>query len=171
MPENAKKNFMRKKTPHVYASCNDFWQKGPVRFIAHAVYSLEKFVPLGKEVQADGGSQSPKNHPDQVFWDRVKSIPTADLVRIDIDCTLMPCDKDLTSCLAVIPNKIYKLTNRHVTVRFYSHRDEGLGVNSVESKRFFEVETDMSFQELLKCYNDHRYWKWADVNAEQFRST
>jgi len=53
-------------------------------------------------------------------------------------------------------------------IRFFAHRNEGLGFNLMESKRYFDCRTGMNEGELLAAYNGHQYWKWANLTSTQF---
>ena len=69
------------------------------------------------------GHQPPHNHPDQLFWEQgcplgleervhascLKAAKKEQLVRIEIDCNIMPCGGTDKTCEVMVPDMIVKL--------------------------------------------------------------
>jgi hypothetical protein len=124
-------------------------------------YRYDYAIQLGDVQQANGGAQSAKNHPDQTFWIRVRKNSVREFARIDIDCSILPCDaNNVNSCLFVVPRKVQDLFLKDKQIRFYSHRNVGLGETVFRTKRFFEFSTALNAEDMRSKYNNHKFWKW-----------
>lgn len=162
----------RTKDTVLYPAVFDFYKNdGKVHYVAHAIMSNGKAVALGDEVDTSTGG-STKNHPDQKFWNET-TVPTlaklrekcgdrnATITRIEIDCTLMPCDGEWDGCTFVVPalvNRVYPST----PLRIFSHRDESVArPGSTSTKRYFECRSNDGNEALKRALKDHGGWGWT----------
>jgi hypothetical protein len=166
--------YNRPKQEPVYATTANFYDEGNVRYVAHAI-TANSAIPLGKVVQNERKeSVTELDHPDRLFWsgthpyslnDLIKANKirsAADLLRIEIDCTLMPCDAEWSGCLFKVPNEIkaygYPGT---LELRIFSHRSEGLAAKTGSTKRYITCKVDASREDLKKAYANNEDWSWA----------
>lgn len=61
-------------------------------------------------------------------------------VRIEIDCTLLPCSVGLHACLIQVPARIQALGIPNKPLRIFSHRNE-LAVRDYSDKRYFDCNS------------------------------
>jgi hypothetical protein len=158
----------------IYTTVGDWWQDVDVPYVAHAFLDNGVILRL-RNVLRLPANNSAASHPDQQYWrtitqngaSRVQSIwnivnPVRDnIIRIDIDCKLMPCATANTSCLYQVPafiNNLYGLNN--VPLRMFSHADENMG-GAGTSKRVVQCRSGVPGADLLAAYNDHDGWSWA----------
>ena len=158
--------LLRPALPLINNVMSDWWQNhAGVSFIAHAV-TATSVVPLGPEAQSGNGG-TPPNHPDQVFWKRLSANrpAAAAVLRIEVDCTLMPCDgkKGNGCCLYVVPQKIVAAGYPNKPVRFFSHRDEQMGATPLQNKRMFHCNSSDKHDALDAAYNTHENWFWSSM--------
>jgi hypothetical protein len=111
--------------------------------VAHAYTKDQTYVLIHAAIT--GTDNTPAKHPDQQYWKmpRVQQVlsPIAnDVVHIEIDCTLLPCAHDKSSCCLVEVPKLIKglLGGRDVPLVIYSHRKEiaDIGATPEEGARF-----------------------------------
>src|SRR5262249_31939218 len=125
-------------------------------------------------VNAGGLGGAPPNHPDQLFWITPNGVlipgitnvinargGVQQIQRIEIDCTLMPCNVGLNSCLVRVPQLIQNYGFNGIPLRIFSHRDEGMGGAGQSSKRMIMTTSNANAGALQAAYNAHTDWSWA----------
>jgi len=157
--------LLRPKHPLIYGTVWGWWTNlGGVSYIAHAV-TKANVVRLGAVQEGTGGK--PTNHPDQVFWRRAVNNPpaAATVLRIEIDCSLMPCDTGDDCCLYKVPQLIVGVGPGYdnMPLRIFSHRNEGMGPNELQNKRMFSCKSSDDKNALRAAYNQHQNWFWASL--------
>jgi len=160
-------SLIRPKHPTVYAACANFWQGGPVWFVAHIIRAGGGVTQIAGP-SADGAGHPATSHPDQRYWAAIDALDLAHAVRIEIDCTLMPCrEHGHNSCLYRVPRLIRDRGGAAIAVRFFSHRNENLGDSAVQrdNKRYFNCATGMDNDALGDAYDGHGHWTWAPMPA------
>lgn len=161
--------YRRTKNPTIYAAVNDFWNNaGGVNYIAHAVLSNGTVVNLGPETQGTGGTAI--NHPDQIYWrDNARRFAgiiggfgAATVARIEIDCSLMPCD-GLGGCTTSVPLLMTAAGFANTPIHVFSHRDENMGRHAAtpSSKRVIVSNTSDGADRQRAAYNAHDGWGWV----------
>jgi hypothetical protein len=158
--------LIRPKHPTIYAQCANFWQGGPVWFVAHIVY-VGGAVSTIAAASKDGSSHPATKHPDQKYWSGIASLNLTNAARIEFDCSLMPCrEHGNNSCLFVLPRMIANsYGGNNLALRFFAHRDEGLGSSTVQrdNKRYFDCHSGMNLTALGNAYDGHQQWTWAPM--------
>ncbi|HEY4293755.1 hypothetical protein [Luteibacter sp.] len=142
--------YKRPKQADLYGITSDFWQKGSVRYVAHAITNTGRAILLRKEQNpADGNIKLAKNHPDRKYWELGITRPgelglgnNERLARIEIDCSLMPCDGDDDGCVFTVPPGIEAWGyQKGLELRVFAHRNEGEGDNTDGSaRRYFRCK-------------------------------
>jgi hypothetical protein len=112
----------RGKIPAIYNLVQDWWQSGGgVKYIAWAITVGPTATPFRGVVNATGLGKAPPDHPDQRSWisdsknkiqfggiknliKKLGGVPQ--IKRIEIYCTLMPCNVGNDSCLLQVPERI-----------------------------------------------------------------
>ncbi|MDF3980460.1 hypothetical protein P3W24_00340 [Luteibacter sp. PPL201] len=162
----------RAKDKVIYPVVHDFYENdGKVHYIAHAIMSNGVAIKLGNESDNSTGG-STRSHPDQKFWSE-NTLPslaklrekcglgTATITRIEIDCTLMPCDGQWDGCTFVVPtlvNRVYPST----PLRIFSHRDEKVAQpGSTSTKRYFDCRSNDTNDALKTALGNHGGWGWT----------
>lgn len=124
--------FSRPRQEAVQSETSDFAKNtGAIEYVAHILLSRNRVLKIGKPVESSDSGAT--NHPDQKFWRGVrtkykdflaeKGIAEAEVLRVEIDCTLMPCEGS-NGCTTTVPKLMSDLGYGGVRVRVYSHRDE-----------------------------------------------
>lgn len=168
----------RPRLPALYNYVQDYNSGGNVRYVAHLIDRAGNATRLGDEKTGNGGI--PANHPDQVYWSdngaRINAafgnVQGGGISRIEIDCTLMPCDGQFTGCLFRVPHKIRDLINQlraqngnHVNANFitdnlplriFSHRPE-----NAPSQVIFCTLGDTNDQ-LITAMANKEEWMWVE---------
>lgn len=128
-------------------------------------------VRINAPTEGDGLGSNPTYHPDRQFWAqrnaltlerlREKSARNATIDRIEIDCTLMPCDSADNACLYTIPGQIPKEYG-NVELWIFSHRYQGMGnAKDGEAKRFIRCFVNSSKEALDEAMKANEGWDWA----------
>ena len=152
--------MVRPKQALLYQTVGNWWQNqqgGGVHYVAHAV-TAGNVVALGP-VRAEIGGGTPANHPDQQFWAHANQVhwpPAANVLRVEIDCSLMPCVKDQGACLFTVPNWLRNNYLANTPLRVFSHRNEGMGVNAGQNKRVILCNTGDANAALQAAFNAHQ---------------
>jgi hypothetical protein len=168
--------LIRPKHPVVYTAVSDWWRNtGGVRYIAHVVTQTQ-VIAFGPENTGTSGG-SPSNHPDQQFWQQNRAgaaFTAANKVRVEIDCSLMPCNTADTSCLYKVPQFLTQLGLTNVVMLVFSHRDENVGDAKMEkggmrdNKRVFRCNSaDTDKTALQAAYSSHEPWTWSSYTDHQ----
>jgi len=161
-------------TINIHTTVADWWQDVDVPYVAHAFLNNGVILRV-RDVLRLTANNSAASHPDQQYWraitqngaSRVQSVwnivnpVRANIIRIDIDCKLMPCATANTSCLYQVPafiNNLYGLNN--MPLRIFSHADENMGGGG-SSKRVVLCMSGATSGNLLTAYNNHDGWGWA----------
>ncbi len=173
----------RPKLPTIYNAVSGYDAGGSVTYIAHLVTRAGDAYHLGAETTGDGGS--PADHPDQQYWlanrARIKTALTnaaGSISRIEIDCTLMPCDGQYGGCLFQVPLAIkahltalktevgrgrFALLDAvildKIPLRIFSHRRENRA-----SQVIFCLVGD-GRQALIDAYAASEEWLWVEYRA------
>ncbi|WP_310622038.1 hypothetical protein [Flexibacterium corallicola] len=165
--------LFRPKINEVYETTAQWWgNQGQIQFIAHAITAdgATRLAPI-KAVGAGGGAG---NHPDQLYWrDNSAQITAAiarlgaRIIRIEIDCTLMPCTRGQNCCLYVVPQLVNQV-RPNTTIRFFSHRDENMARGNENSKRYFDCQSNDGHAALERAYNANRDWCWAPYDGRHY---
>ena len=163
--------LVRPKHPKIYPAVEGFWNNnGGVVYIAHVITKTDVF-PLGPVMASTGSSRAASAHPDQMYWSR--NLPAAALnapnkVRIEIDCSLLPCDSDNKSCLFRVPQLLTEAGFVDIPMLVFSHRDESVGSSRMEqggmrdNKRHFLCKSSTRDLQALKvAYAAHEAWTWS----------
>jgi hypothetical protein len=156
----------------------DWWQDVEISYVAHAFLRNGEIVRLRPKISARANN-SPASHPDQAYWrnldkNKARAVPAilnavdsirANVVRIEIDCKLMPCNERQTGCLYQVPAlmvKYYKLSG--IPLRIFSHADEhmgGSGTGHPSTKRVITCTTGDTEGALTIAYSNHDGWGWV----------
>ena len=170
----------RPKHPTIYPTVQDWYTNtGGVRYVAHAITAGTPPVARQLRTPQTGGAPgaSPASHPDQVYWSTSQYLDAAiqntitqaggvaAILRIEIDCSLMPCSTQNTSCLYQVPRLINRYGFTNVPLRIYSHRDEAMGGGNASSKRVIICRSGDNNTALLAAYNANTDWSWAPWNT------
>lgn len=159
----------RGKHPTIYGTVANWYDNiVGVSYIAHLILTDGTAVPfLNNAVQGNGNQNFPANHPDQQFWTgHQAAIQTVinnnyqNLLRIEIDCSLMPCTGG-GSCLMRVPALIQAFNHINgAAIRIFSHRDENMG-GAASSKRYVECVSTDGHAACTAAYNLHDGWGWV----------
>jgi hypothetical protein len=154
----------RLKVQPIYDTVGGWWEnKGGVYYVAHAILANGTIRQLYKPVSTEKGntSKSTSEHPDQKYWthremDKVLAEVAKDIVRIEIDCSLMPCDGQ-NGCLTTVPRLVGNLLkNREDTkLRIFSHRFE----TPTGNKEYFDTSVKASSH--LSDFKGRGTWTWT----------
>lgn len=173
----------RPRIPAVYQNVSGYNAGGVVTYMAHLIDQAGNAYELGDEEQGVGGN--PQNHPDQVYWNNNRnSIRNAlnaangSIERIEIDCTLQPCDGQFAGCLYQVPlkikahldalkatrgfNHLANIDTAKVPLRIFSHRVED---RDGTIKVIFCCVGD-SRPQLTAAYAARDAWLWVDYNNQ-----
>jgi hypothetical protein len=168
----------------LYATVSDFTKKGSVKYMAHLIDRNGVAYEIGSETSGTGGT--PSNHPDQQYWQGKSSklrnaltSANASISRIEIDCTLLPCDGKYNGCLYRVPYLIRELLTGlktekgkgrftlldtidpdKIPLRIFSHKPE-----NEPSKVIFCLVGD-SQQQLEAAYDSRDGWVWVPYRDE-----
>ena len=166
--------YRRPKQQTIYGTTQTFYKQGDVRYVAHAI-TANSAIALGKVQQnVRKENTTEEDHPDRIFWSgnhpssladllSAKSIRNAaDLVRIEIDCSLMPCDAEPSGCLFKVPKIIEGLGYpQGLPVYMFSHRDEDQASDGESTKRVIKCKLGDSADALRKAYAANEDWSWV----------
>ncbi len=161
----------------VYNTTADWYKNdGTIHYVAYAITERGGAVRIRPAEAGAAGSGSALNHPDQMYWkavssDRIKTIVTqhGKILRVEIDCTLMPCAAGPVCCLIQVPRRITAIGLPGTPLRIFSHRDENLGrrtqpglgvVGSGNSKRYFDCNSSDAEKTLSDKMAGHTGWSW-----------
>jgi hypothetical protein len=160
------KVLRRRKVAPIYDTANKWHENsGGVSYVAHAILSDGTIKQLANPTQTEKtDGSSTKGHPDQRFWanrkvdEALKPIVNK-LARIEVDCSLMPCDGQ-NGCLTVVPQLIaasLKIagTDKDVPLRIFSHRSETPGGD----KQYFDTSTKAGTK-VQSQFKDRGSWTW-----------
>lgn len=182
--------FLRPKHPGIYPAVWKYFEKSSeLPYIAHAIIAggpgaAPTVVRLREESTGTSGGSNPSNHPDQLYWatantkntnpmaipgianalsGKVVGNAAGNILRIEIDCPLLPCAQDKSkSCLYLVPKLIEKYYLTKVPLRIFSHRAENYANNPSESdKRVFNCNSGDNNTALEAAFNDHGDWSWT----------
>ena len=164
----------RTKRLDIYNTVGGFYQ-GPVQYAAHAILNDGTAILLRNPVQGQGNQNFPTHHPDQQYWANFVHITAqiggnaANIRRIEIDCSLMPCTV-AGGCLFRVPALIRDLYANErlndVALRIFSARCEipaaNLPAGDKSDHRYFDTRTATG-HDVQADYNNHRGWGWVDT--------
>lgn len=164
-------DITRPKNDLIQRATSDFQKNvGEIEYIAHLVLSRNRAFPIGKATQSSGSGAS--NHPDQVFWNKqakaLKDVLAkaeaidAEILRVEIDCTLMPCE-GTNGCTTTVPALMKGLGYTGLKVRVFSHRDErGAKEQNRGEKpsRYFDFVVGDRTNALEDARGDTGGWAW-----------
>jgi hypothetical protein len=164
----------RPKIATIYNAVQNWYQHGGgVNYIAHAIIAGPQAIQLRPATNAAGIGGSPGNHPDQLYWATPGGIliaaitnsiaaagGVAAILRIEIDCTLMPCNVALNSCLNRVPLLIQAYGFAGIPLRIFSHRDEGVAGAGESSKRVIQTNSAAAVPALATAYAANADWSW-----------
>ncbi len=163
----------RPKIAAIYGVADDWWQNvGAINYIAHAITAAGTAHPLGNAIAIAAGGGGAANHPDQVYWRNQNNAQIAAgvlaagggaaVVRIEIDCTLMPCANNQNACVYRVPALINgKPGLAGKPLRIFSHRNEGGPGQVGSSNRVFDCVAGAGNAALLAAFNANRGWGWV----------
>lgn len=167
--------LIRPKHPKIYPLVEQFWNNaGGVLYIAHVITKTDVFS-LGSVMASGGNNRAASSHPDQTYWAR--KLPMAALnakgrIRVEIDCSLLPCDSDNRSCLVKVPQLLTEAGFNDIPMLIFSHRDETVGSSPMQNggmrdnKRHFVCKSSTrSLDELKRAYGEHRPWTWSSATG------
>jgi hypothetical protein len=153
----------RPKQATIYALVGDLWENnGSIQYVAHAITAGGTATRLRDVIEGSG--KGPANHPDQLYWDSKRIAKVAGVQRIEIDCTLMPCDGEFDGCLFRVPALVAACGYANIPLRIFSHRDEGAGGGG-STKRYFLCNTGQKNAELKAAFAQHGGWGWTPWNG------
>jgi hypothetical protein len=159
----------RPKFQALYDRVKDWHESdGDIHYVAHAITTGPNRVVLIAAETAEGSGGSAGNHPDQKYWKTFKATSgalPARTIRIDIDCTLLPCDPAPQGCLYQVPILIRNAGIANMPLRIFSHRNEFPPKNAQSSKRYFECNSSDTNQTLLTQFKEHAGWGWVPWNG------
>jgi hypothetical protein len=179
MPVQRSKAASTQGNVNIYTLTQNWYQTTQVGYVAHAFLNNGGIVCLRPVVSA-AASNSPASHPDQSYWrvlvqNQAPQAVTAvtnsvnairpNIVRIDIDCKLMPCNGQYAGCLYQVPAfmaQYYGLNG--VPLRIFSHANENMGgggTGNTSSKRVIACTVGDANATLTNAYNNHDGWGWV----------
>lgn len=163
-------NYSRPKQP-IYAVTADYSKNtGAVEYIAHLILADSRVVAIGKAVAGSGSGAS--NHPDQKFWKEsakplrdvlAKPTPAAtarDIVRVEIDCTLLPCE-GTGGCTTAVSALMKAIGYDGLSVRVLSHRNESAPRTGYLPSRYYDFTVGARNEVLQAARVDTGGWSWA----------
>jgi hypothetical protein len=161
-------DFSRTKQP-IYAVTADYSKNtGAIEYIAHLILTNNRVVAIGKAV--DGSGSGATNHPDQKFWrDSAKALTDVlskaganarDIVRVEIDCTLLPCE-GTNGCTTTVPALMKSKGYDGLSVRVFSHRAESAPRTGVLPSRYYDFTVGARNDALQAARVDTGGWSWA----------
>jgi hypothetical protein len=168
--------FSRPKIAAIYNVVSNWHHHGGgVNYVAHAITAGPTAHRLRAVQNVGGLGGTPSNHPDQLYWATtpggltIAAITNAinaagglgAIVRIEIDCTLMPCNVAANCCLLRVPALIQNYGFGAVPLRIFSHRDEGVGGGGESSKRMIQTTATAAAGALNAAYNANTDWAWT----------
>lgn len=158
----------RPKLATIYNLVNEWWRNaGGVDFVAHAITAGPAAHLLAAVTHTDGNAGGqPYNHPDQAFW-RQNGIANAinnaggagAILRVEVDCSLMPCSAGNHCCLYLVPHAIQQILPGKA-IRMYSHRLE-IAQAGVHSKRLIRCNANDTRHVLDQAGINTEGWSWA----------
>ena len=174
----------RTKRADIYGVVGKFYGD-VVLYAAHAILNDGTAILLQPTAQGDGGT--PFNHPDQTYWRdngaRIRRLiepRAANIKRIEIDCTLLPCVQ-VSGCMTTVPNLIRQLSPAFadIALRIFSYRREitarNLPPGDKSDHRYFDTSTRVGTDQQA-AYNNNRGWGWVSTGfsdrqyAEDFQA-
>lgn len=163
-------DYSRPKQP-IYAVTADFSKNtGAIEYIAHLILTNNRVVAIGKAIQGSGSGAS--NHPDQKFWSEsakildvvlAKPTPVAtarDIVRVEIDCTLLPCE-GTKGCTTAVSTLMDRKGYKGLSVRVFSHRNESAPRTGYLPARYYDFTVGDRNELLQAARVDTGGWSWA----------
>ena len=163
-------NYSRPKQP-IYAVTADYSKNtGAVEYIAHLILADSRVVAIGNAVAGSGSGAS--NHPDQKFWKEsakplrdvlAKPTPAAtarDIVRVEIDCTLLPCE-GTGGCTTAVSALMKAIGYDGLSVRVFSHRNESAPRTGYLPSRYYDFTVGARNEVLQAARVDTGGWSWA----------
>lgn len=150
----------RPKIPAIYNQVQGWWNNGGnIQYRAHAIIAGPAAISLGNTLAIAAGG-GPAQHPDQQYWLNAVAAPHG-TIRIEIDCTLMPCGTEFNGCLFQVPRLMRQAGFANIDLRIFSHRDEGLGGNVSSSKRYIACNSSDNNGLLIEAMNEQDGWGWV----------
>lgn len=160
--------YHRPQIPAIYNTVWDWYnQAGAIHYVAHAILQGPTANQLAAPLAIGAGNGGPQNHPDQQYWIQNINITHnlqqivlgGNLIRVEIDCTLMPCNAAQVGCLFRVPHLIGV---NNVPLRIFSHRDErgGAQLYTETSKRYLDCNSSDTNQALQTAYDANNGWRW-----------
>ncbi|WP_374086957.1 hypothetical protein [Methylomicrobium lacus] len=160
----------RPKIAAIYNLTYNWWQNaGAINYVAHAITAAPAAFPLANSIAIAAGG-GPNQHPDQQYWqgNMAAAIAAAGgaaaIVRVEVDCTLMPCDGQFNGCLFRVPYLIRQAGLPNKPLRIFSHRDEGIG-GAGTSKRYFDCNSSDNNAALIAAHAANNGWSWTPWNG------
>lgn len=149
----------RPKIAAIYNQVNGWWNNaGAIQYIAHAITAGPNAANLGAAIAVAAGG-GPNQHPDQQYWQNAPAVIPG-ILRIEIDCTLMPCDGQFNGCLYRVPYLLRQAGFANIPLRIFSHRDENMGGNG-SSKRVIYCNSSDNNATLTDAMARHDDWGWV----------
>ncbi|WP_369928765.1 hypothetical protein [Xanthomonas sp. NCPPB 2632] len=163
-------DYLRPKQTSLYGEVADYTRNdGSIHYIAHLILSGGRVAVIGPV--AEGSGKGASNHPDQVFWRSPRCVLTevlrrasakpADIVRVEIDCTLMPCE-GTNGCTTTVPALMRTAGYDGLSVRVFSHRSEIAPSEGVKPARYYDFTVGARNTVLEAARADTGGWSWAD---------
>lgn len=144
---------------------------GSIEYIAHLILTNDRVIAIGKEV--DGSGSGASNHPDQKFWResaktltevlsraKPRAATAAEIVRVEIDCTLLPCE-GTNGCTTTVPALMKAAGYAGLAVRVFSHRSEMAPRKGVLPSRYYDFTVGDRNDALQRARVDTGGWSWA----------
>ena len=143
---------------------------GSIEYIAHLILTNNRVIAIGRAVEGSGSGAS--NHPDQQFWRSAKSpadvlarvkpkaATASDIVRVEIDCTLLPCE-GTNGCTTTVPALMKAAGYDGLAVRVFSHRSEMAPQKGVLPARYYDLTVGSRNDALQRARVDTGGWSWA----------
>jgi hypothetical protein len=163
-------DYSRTKQP-IYAVTADYSKNtGAVEYIAHLILTNNRVVAIGKAISGSGSGAI--NHPDQKFWRESaktltvvlgKATPAAtarDIVRVEIDCTLLPCEGP-GGCTTSVSALMKAVGYDGLSVRVFSHRNESAPRTGYLPSRYYDFTVGARNEVLQAARVDTGGWSWA----------
>jgi len=163
-------DYSRTKQP-IYAVTADYSKNtGAVEYIAHLILTDHRVIAIGKAFVGSGSG--PSNHPDQKFWkESAKALgdvlgkfkPAAtvrDIARVEIDCTLLPCEGS-GGCTTAVSALMKAAGYDGLSVRVFSHRNESAPRTGYLPSRYYDFTVGARNEVLQAARVDTGGWSWA----------
>jgi hypothetical protein len=161
-------DYLRPKQDPVYGEVADYTKNdGSIHYVAHLILSGGRVTAIGKPVEGSGSGAS--NHPDQAFWKKSARdladvlararAQAADIVRVEIDCTLLPCE-GTNGCTTTVPALMKSAGYDGLSVRVFSHRSEIAPSPGVKPARYYDFTVGARNTALEAARVDTGGWSW-----------